>query len=172
MKTLTIKQPWAWLIAEGIKDIENRTWKHNYRGPIAIHAGKSNSDLKWSIIKEVDALLMGSGVALPSIASLKEEQGEIIAIANLTAIFSKVEDNPWAIPGQYHWQLKDAKRIAPIKAKGTLGLWDFPLPLDISSLYHLVNTEENQQLELPQMELNFSRESLAIAHGLVPPNNN
>ncbi len=38
MKTLSIKQPWAILIAHGIKDIENRTWATKYRGPIYIHA--------------------------------------------------------------------------------------------------------------------------------------
>lgn len=38
MKALTIKQPWASLIAHGIKDIENRTWKTKYRGRIYIHA--------------------------------------------------------------------------------------------------------------------------------------
>ncbi|OPC36171.1 ASCH domain-containing protein [Elizabethkingia miricola] len=37
-KALSIKQPWASLIAEGIKDIENRTWKTNFRGRIFIHA--------------------------------------------------------------------------------------------------------------------------------------
>ena len=34
MKTLTIKQPWATLIAMGIKDIENRTWPTKFRGTI------------------------------------------------------------------------------------------------------------------------------------------
>ncbi len=38
MKTLSIKQPWASLIAHGIKDIENRTWATKYRGTIYIHA--------------------------------------------------------------------------------------------------------------------------------------
>lgn len=38
MKALSIKQPWAYLIASGIKDIENRTWKTNFRGRIYIHA--------------------------------------------------------------------------------------------------------------------------------------
>ncbi|HMR18065.1 MAG TPA: HigA family addiction module antitoxin [Sphingobacterium sp.] len=37
MKALSIKQPWASLIAHGIKDIENRTWRTNYRGRIYIH---------------------------------------------------------------------------------------------------------------------------------------
>jgi hypothetical protein len=40
MKALSIMQPWAWLIAAGHKDIENRTWATDYRGPVLIHAGK------------------------------------------------------------------------------------------------------------------------------------
>lgn len=43
MKALTIKQPWASLIVEGIKDIENRTWKTNYRGKIYVHCSKATN---------------------------------------------------------------------------------------------------------------------------------
>lgn len=43
MKALTICQPYAELIARGEKLIENRTWPTAYRGPVAIHAGKSRS---------------------------------------------------------------------------------------------------------------------------------
>ena len=39
MKVLTSKQPWATLVAEGIKKYEFRTWKTNYRGRVLIHAG-------------------------------------------------------------------------------------------------------------------------------------
>ena len=39
MKVITIKQPWATLIAEGYKEYEFRTWKTKYRGDILIHAG-------------------------------------------------------------------------------------------------------------------------------------
>jgi hypothetical protein len=38
MKALSIRQPWAWLIIAGIKDIENRRWATNHRGPILVHA--------------------------------------------------------------------------------------------------------------------------------------
>ena len=41
MKVLTIKQPFATLIAEEIKEYEFRTWKTKYRGEFLIHAGKS-----------------------------------------------------------------------------------------------------------------------------------
>ena len=41
MKVITIKQPFATLIAEGLKRYEFRTWKTKYRGDVFIHAGKS-----------------------------------------------------------------------------------------------------------------------------------
>ena len=41
MKVITIKQPWATLIAMGYKKYEFRTWKCKYRGELLIHAGKS-----------------------------------------------------------------------------------------------------------------------------------
>lgn len=37
---LSIKQPWAQLILEGIKDVEVRSWTTSYRGPIWIHVGQ------------------------------------------------------------------------------------------------------------------------------------
>ena len=40
MKAISIRQPWAWLIVNGYKDVENRTWSTKYRGPILIHTGK------------------------------------------------------------------------------------------------------------------------------------
>ena len=40
MKAITIKQPWATLIAKGYKEYEFRTWKTKYRGEILIHSGK------------------------------------------------------------------------------------------------------------------------------------
>jgi len=50
MKALTVKQPWASLIIEGIKidedilfkNIENRTWRTNYRGRVMIHAAAAS----------------------------------------------------------------------------------------------------------------------------------
>ena len=37
-KAISIKQPWAYLICAGIKDVENRTWPTKYRGRVYIHA--------------------------------------------------------------------------------------------------------------------------------------
>lgn len=40
MKALSIQQPYAWLIVNGFKDIENRSWPTQVRGTVLIHAGK------------------------------------------------------------------------------------------------------------------------------------
>lgn len=54
MKALSIKQPWASLIAHGIKDIENRTWRTHFRGRIYIHAcGKPlNRSIVYDVLNE------------------------------------------------------------------------------------------------------------------------
>ena len=40
MLALSIQQPWAWLIVNGHKGVENRDWDTRQRGDILIHAGK------------------------------------------------------------------------------------------------------------------------------------
>jgi hypothetical protein len=47
LKALSIRQPWAWLIVSGHKDIENRGWNTNFRGRILVHAG-----LRYAIPKD------------------------------------------------------------------------------------------------------------------------
>lgn len=36
-RVLSVKNPWAYLICSGIKDIENRYWKTNFRGTVFIN---------------------------------------------------------------------------------------------------------------------------------------
>ncbi|MCL2374741.1 MAG: ASCH domain-containing protein [Treponema sp.] len=38
VKTLSVRQPFASLICHGVKAVENRTWKTDYRGRLLIHA--------------------------------------------------------------------------------------------------------------------------------------
>ena len=40
VKALSIRQPWAYLIVHGFKDIENRNWRTAFRGRVYIHAGQ------------------------------------------------------------------------------------------------------------------------------------
>lgn len=42
VKTLSVRQPYAALICAGVKTVENRTWKTDYRGRLLIHASGDN----------------------------------------------------------------------------------------------------------------------------------
>lgn len=42
MKAISLYQPWATLVAIGEKKIETRSWRTDYRGPLAIHASKND----------------------------------------------------------------------------------------------------------------------------------
>jgi len=41
VKVIVVRQPWAWLIVNGYKDIENRSWHTRYRGKLLIQASAS-----------------------------------------------------------------------------------------------------------------------------------
>ena len=62
MKALTLYQPWASLVALGVKTIETRSWSTPYRGPLAIHAGAKRPPGIWTRwgepIPQADSLLV------------------------------------------------------------------------------------------------------------------
>lgn len=127
MKTITIKEPWATLIAKGYKEYEFRTWKTNYRGEILIHAGKG---VDKAAIKRFEHL------------GLNYMSGFIIARANITdcvyisdekrtellnkdgLVYMGIDDNSW---NGYGFKLENVVEIEPIKTNGKLSLWEYKL---------------------------------------------
>ena len=85
MKALSIRQPWAWLIIHGGKDIENRTWKTKYRGPVLIHAGKKIDMAAYSRLAD-------EGIGLPPIDEL--ETGGIIGQVDIADCVN-CSDSAW-----------------------------------------------------------------------------
>lgn len=126
MKALTVWQPWAWLIAEGVKDVENRTWAARYRGPLLIHAGKRKTDRELKIARIFAAR---HGIRLPD----EMLYGGIVAVATLTDC-TRHSESPWWIEGCYAWCLKDVRPLPFVPCGGHLGLWDIELPYDIKEL--------------------------------------
>jgi len=53
IKAISLKQPWANLVASGKKTIETRTWKTPYSGPILIVSSKKRQlnqlDMLWQL---------------------------------------------------------------------------------------------------------------------------
>lgn len=128
---LSIQQPWAWTIAHAGKTPENRSWTHPHRGPIAIHAS-----LTWDEDGEFSPLVQAAwSCTTAGTATLRKDApgillGAIIAVADLTGICTRLtgcDCGPWAARGQNHWQLTDVRALlAPIPARGQLGLWTMP----------------------------------------------
>jgi hypothetical protein len=64
---ISVRQPFAWLIVAGHKDIENRPWDPKHRGPVLIHASArfydgftpSNALRNWPDITPPDEWLLG-----------------------------------------------------------------------------------------------------------------
>ena len=114
MKALTIHQPWAWAIAQGYKDVENRTWRTNHRGGLLIHAGKTFDDAGYLWIQNE------IGLALPSKSQFK--RGYLIAVVTLMDCVTE-HDSPW-FTGPYGFLLADAMRFNPIQYRGMPGLFE------------------------------------------------
>lgn len=124
MKVLTIRQPWAQLIANGVKDVENRTWRTGVRGRIAIHASAAETS-KGDILAACRVLRQcGMRDEASWIAWTMFPRAAIIATAELVDCVV-TSDSPW-FTGPYGFELRNVKKLAtPIPAKGKLGFWEF-----------------------------------------------
>ena len=119
MKVLTLKQPWATLISEGLKEYEFRSWNTNYRGKLLIHAGvsidkeeikKYNYDYPKSRIVAL--------VELIDCIKIDDKFNKMIKDKNSIVYGSKEREG-------YAWKLRLIKKIDDNKEiKGKLGLWN------------------------------------------------
>lgn len=125
---LSLTQPWAWLIANGCKDIENRSWRIKHRGPCLIHASNS---LSRKAYKEVIDWLRENGFkALLADIPFYEyvERGGIIGVMTLGPEISDTE-SPWYL-GPHGYEVTAAKTLPFKPCKGRLGFF----PCDYGSL--------------------------------------
>ena len=133
MKILTVCQPYASLIISGQKRIENRTWRTNYRGPLAIHAGASKKILwTWHC---------GEDVSLPYPMPFSAILGVVDLIDCVT--FSQAYAKYPQLCGVHHegplcWILSNPRRLdAPIDCTGAQGLRTVPPNLAAEILLRL-----------------------------------
>lgn len=125
MKALSIKQPWAWAILYGGKDIENREWSTNFRGTIAVHASKGTTrgeyDGFYFAVREIEGM-RDAWLNLPSFENLI--RGAVLGTVEIVGCV-KASTSPW-FAGTYGFVLKNPQPFAdPIPCKGQLGFWDF-----------------------------------------------
>src|SRR4051812_20899098 len=124
MKAITIHQPYAELIAAGVKRVENRSWKTNFRGTVAIHAGRADShelrDAATAHALEFDELTRGAIIAVGEIVdcvTLIDAKQRRLAGDGLAWLADHAHAN-----GPYCWILANVRRLeTPIAATGKQG---------------------------------------------------
>lgn len=116
MKALSILQPWAWLIVNGHKDIENRCWRTTYRGRFLVHAGKS-----WGPEQRDDVARVREDfphIVLPDTFELCGIVGAATLVSTCTGSTS-----PWFV-GPWGFVLEDQKPLPFMPWRGRLQFFD------------------------------------------------
>ena len=118
MKALSIRQPYAWLIANGHKDIENRDWPTKFRGRVLIHAGVTYPKRDYAD----DAVTYRRHYG--SYPEREEMIGGIVGVATIVDCVTSCESK-W-FNGRYGFVLADAKPLPFVPCKGALSFFDIP----------------------------------------------
>ncbi len=136
LRALTVKDPWATLIAIGAKQIETRSYRTRHRGPIAIHSSKafSREDQELCFQEPVRGALERAGIRFPT----DMPRGAIIAVAEAAACAQVPGGQDWEedippepersfgfySPNRWMWRLANIRRLTePVPCRGMLGLW-------------------------------------------------
>lgn len=117
-KALSVKQPYATLITQGVKTIELRTKDTKYRGKVII----------CSTAKKHGTLPVGCTMCKVEIYGTKpvsELTKEEIRATGLS------KDHPYWEKAKYAWLLKDAEPLIEFPVSGQLGLWNLVYTKDI-----------------------------------------
>jgi hypothetical protein len=121
MKAISIRQPWAYAACVGAKDVENKTKRTAYRGPLVIHASAQKSDLND----------VARGIGKQNVPTQLFNFGAAIGIVDLVDVVEMhrgLENNPRAI-GPICWIFANARMFSqPINMKGELGIFTISGP--------------------------------------------
>ena len=142
MRALTVRQPWAWAIIHGGKDVENRTRNlaGSYRGPVAITAAQADADNAWPRLW-LDHANFYRRAHGPRHQGINSERGVILGVVDLVDVHEwgpsgegwdaaserNVMCSGWGEVSRWHLVLANPRPLPnPIPVRGRLGLWTLP----------------------------------------------
>lgn len=108
MKAISIRNPWATDILNGIKIYEYRTWQTKHRGDLLI-CSSANPKIK--------GMLGGHALAVVNLA-------DIIEITTDNYISFDLEEKPRPGEKLFAWYLTDLRAVKPFKVKGKLNFYE------------------------------------------------
>lgn len=124
---LSVEPAMAYAIAYLGKDIENRSWRADYTGPLYIHASKSKTHNAL-----YQQMLAEMGLTCPDFENLSK--GCLLCrvwVERVEQYKAGPDDyTRWGMPGQYWWRVKEPEVfVNPVPAKGKLGLFKIEVPV-------------------------------------------
>lgn len=134
MKALSLWQPWASLMAAGLKTIETRHWPTGYRGPLAIHAAKRRMSVEerelvqdWRNARLLQwdwppaDLPYGAIIAVVELVDCISSSKALIGLPAVEIAFGNYSLGCWA------WITRNLRAInPPILYRGQQGLFEIP----------------------------------------------
>jgi len=120
MKTLSVRQPWAWLILHAGKDIENRTWPTGLRGRVLVHASKGMTRDEYDDATDPLWASKGTTIELPPFESL--ERGGIVGSVEIVDCVWQ-SDSPWFC-GPWGFVLRNPELLPFRPLRGSLGFFE------------------------------------------------
>lgn len=125
MKALSIRQPWAWAILHGGKDIENRDWPTDHRGALLIHAAKLEEADGMDSCFRIMSAQTRIGVGLLAGFYAREKQlGGLVGVATVNGCVTK-SASPW-FTGRFGWEITMVAEGTFVEWRGQQGLFDVP----------------------------------------------
>lgn len=128
IRALSIRQPWAALILDGLKTVENRTWPTAWRGTLVIHTG-TRPDPATTYVQQAQR------VGLTPRGDRGTPLGAYLGAVELVNVHHHRDcpgwnpgcDPYWAERGLWHWVLHNPRWLAdPLTGPGRLRLWSPP----------------------------------------------
>ena len=124
MKCLSLRQPFAYLLAAGKKTVELRNWNTNFRGEFVIHASKNidyDACEKFGI--DPDGLIIGAAIGKARLTHVKQYMSKRGFAAEKE---KHLATDIYFSRNTHGFSIADAERFEkPIKMKGRLGFFDF-----------------------------------------------
>lgn len=127
MKAISLKQPWAWLMVNGHKNVENRDRRTNYRGMILVHASLSADEDCYAFVRTTFPRIRQ---IMPTIQEL--QRGGIVGKFD---IIDCVEEHPsdWFF-GKFGYVVRNALPLPFVRCRGSVTIpFDVPNELLFSA---------------------------------------
>lgn len=114
LRAISVRQPWAWAIVTGYKDVENRARRTERRGTLLVHAGLKMDPRGFQFLWE-----LGLHRKLPD----ELPRGALVGEVRLSdCLYGYTSE--WAEPGSWQWILTGAKEFrTPLSCSGAQGLF-------------------------------------------------